>query len=211
MIKRLSKAEPNLSIERVCSLLEVPVSSFYYKPVVNQESEIITEKIIEIHHDNLKCYGKRRMQKELMIQGIKIGVYKISSLMKHAGIYAKTPKKRHYYDVDEARPDIPNLLNRQFNQPKLNTYWCSGITYIRTAKDWSYLATILDLANKEIVGYATSERADTQLVINALTSAILTYKPQLNGLIFHADQGTQYISRVLGTHLKDKGIIQSMI
>ncbi|SET54073.1 HTH-like domain-containing protein, partial [Thorsellia anophelis DSM 18579] len=150
MIKEVSKAEPNLSIERVCALLEVPVSCFYYKPMINQTNELITNKIIGIHNKNFKCYGKRRMQNELNKQGIKIGVYKTRSLMKSANIYAKTPKKRHHYDVDEVRPDIPNLLNRQFNQPKLNTHWCSDITYIRTAKGWSYLATILDLANKEI-------------------------------------------------------------
>ncbi|MFC0179176.1 DDE-type integrase/transposase/recombinase [Thorsellia kenyensis] len=101
---------------------------------------------------------------------------------------------------------MPNLLNRQFNQPELNTHWCSDITYIRTVKGWSYLATILDLANKEIVGYATSESADTGLVINALASSISTCKPDMNKLIFHSDQGTQYKSRELRTYLKNRGI-----
>lgn len=93
LIKTMIKAEPNLPTERLCSLIEVPVSSFYYKPNENQENIEITKKIIQIHHDNFERFGKRRIQAELEKQGIIIGVHRVSSLMKKAGIYAKLGKK----------------------------------------------------------------------------------------------------------------------
>ncbi|MFC0180225.1 IS3 family transposase [Thorsellia kenyensis] len=105
---------------------------------------------------------------------------------------------------------MPNKLNREYNQLRLNKVWCSDITYIRTATGWSYLATVFDLGTKEVVGHAMSQTADTDLVIKALDHAIGKHIPKTKQLMFHSDQGCQYTSKKLRKFLKERKITQSM-
>lgn len=132
----------------------------------------------QIHADNLQSYGKRRMSKSLIQQGKNIDVFKTSRLMKEAFIVAKIPKKPHYYPAGKQIPNIPNLLKRQFNQEKVNNHWVGDITYIRNHQGWSYLATVLDLGSREIVGYHLSQTPDAELAKQALLHAI-----KMNNLI----------------------------
>jgi len=110
-----------------------------------------------------------------------MGVFKTARLMKTLGLVAKKPKKPHYYTVDKEQPTTPHLLKRAFNPSDLNTRWVGDITYIRSHQGWSYLATVMDLANREIVGYALSKTPDTKLVKKALTKAIATHQPNTQG------------------------------
>ena len=124
----------------------------YYKQQaavpIHTETQLIIDKIIAIHDDNLQSYGRRRMLKSLHKEGVNIGVFKVARLMREAGIVAKTPNKPHYYPSGNEKPNIPNLLKREFNPATINTHWVGDITYIRNHQGWSYLATVLDLGNK---------------------------------------------------------------
>ena len=168
------------------------------------------ESMKEIHDENLHTYGRRRMRIALQAKGIQLGIFKVASLMKTAGIIAKIPKKPHYYPSGKQLPDIPNLLKRQFNPDQINTHWVGDITYIRHHGGWSYLATVLDLGSREIVGYALSQTPDAQLAKQALINAIRMQQPNTRQLMFHSDQGVQYTAKLFKTALSLHGITQSM-
>ena len=131
--------------------------------------------------------------------------------MKNIGIVVKFPKKKHYYpDSGETSIYAPNLLNREFNPDEHNTHWVTDVTYIRSHQGWSYLACVLDLATKEVVGYALSQSPDTKLTLAALNDAIKKKSPKTSGLIVHSDQGCHFSSHTYRERLKSLNITQSM-
>jgi putative transposase len=209
----MKKADPILNIQHVCQLFEVPISSYYKQQevvAVNLEKEFIVSRIIAIHNENLRCYGRRRILKSLQKEGINIGIFKVARLMREAGVIAKIPKKPHYYPSGNELPNVPNLLKRKFNPQTMNTHWVGDITYIRNHQGWSYLATVLDLGTKEIVGYALSKIPDAQLAKQALINAIVFAQPDTRKLMFHSDQGVQYSANLFKNCLLLHGITQSM-
>ena len=113
MIEKMNKVEPKTSISKLCKLFEIPVSSRYYKPVINVINKEIITKIKQIHQDNFQSYGKRRMVVALEEQGINIGIFKAASLMKQANIIARFPKKPHYYQGGKQKQNIPNLFREK--------------------------------------------------------------------------------------------------
>ena len=209
----MKKADLMLNVERVCRLFGVPISSFYKQQeskTICVEKESMINKIKDIHVENIGCYGRRRMHKSLQNEGINIGIFKVARLMKEAGVIAKIPKKPHYYPSGNEKPDIPNLLKRQFNPNTINTHWVGDITYIRNHQGWSYLATVFDLGTKEVVGYATSRSPDAALAKQALINAIAFMMPDTTQLMFHSDQGVQYSANLFKECLSLHGITQSM-
>jgi putative transposase len=126
-------------------------------------------------------------------QGTCIGRFKVSRLMKEAGLVSGQPGVHRYKRTGAERPDVPNRLNRAFTVSAPNQAWCSDITYIWTGLRWSYLATVMDLYARRIVGWALSDKADAALAIRALDHAyVVRGLPQ--GVLFHSDQGVQYAS-----------------
>ena len=205
----MKKADLMLNVERVCRLFGVPISSFYKQQeskTICVEKESMINKIKDIHVENIGCYGRRRMHKSLQNEGINIGIFKVARLMKEAGVIAKIPKKPHYYPSGNEKPDIPNLLKRQFNPNTINTHWVGDITYIRNHQGWSYLATVFDLGTKEVVGYATSQSPDAALAKQALINAIAFMQPDTTQLMFHSDQGVQYSANLFKECLSLHGI-----
>jgi putative transposase len=206
----MKKADKKHSTSRLCQLFSVPVASYYYPSKDNPQELSYVTRMKEIHRNNHQSYGKRRIKVALENQGIFLGVFKIARLMKSAGIIAKVPKKPHYYPSGKQLPTIPNILKRQFNQDKINTHWVGDITYIRNHQGWSYLATVLDLGSREIVGYALSRTPDAQLARQALVNAIKMQQPATQQLLFHSDQGVQYTAELFKQTLSLHGITQSM-
>jgi len=210
VIKTMKKADLSLKIERLCRLLDVPIASYYYKNVTKTEEKNLHARMKVIHHNNFESYGRRRMKKALASEGFHLGQFKIARLMKEAGVIANVPKKPHYYPSGKQMPNIPNLLQRKFNPETTNTHWVGDITYIRSHQGWSYLATVLDLGSREIVGYAHSQTPDAQLAKQALLNAVKMYKPNTRQLMFHSDQGIQYSANIFKRTLSLHGITQSM-
>lgn len=206
----MKKAEPGLNIERLCLLFNLAVSTYYYQPCQKRGEDNIISIMSNIHRKNFNSYGRRRMKVALHNKGVDLGIYKITSLMKQAGIVAKVPSRPHYYPSGRQIPNIPNLLKRQFNPEHINTRWVGDITYIRSHQGWSYLATILDLASREIVGYALSQTPDAVLVKRALLHAIQMQQPNTKQLMFHSDQGVQYTAHLFKDCLSLHRITQSM-
>ena len=120
------------------------------------------------------------MQRQLTNEGHQISIHLTITLMKQANINAIRPKKRHYYpNSGTLHRTADNLLNRNFNQQSSNTHWVGDITYIKTYQGWSYLASVLDLASRQIVGWALSKRANTKLAQDAMDNAIARHKSQI--------------------------------
>ncbi len=158
----------------------------------------------QIHKKSGGTYGTRRIAKALQALGILCGRSRARTLMRMAGVAAIQRKKfRVTTDSKHNLPVAPNLLNRQFDVKKPNKVWVSDITYVWTREGWLYLAVVLDLFSRQIVGWTMSNRINRKLVMNALRMAIWRRRPA-PGLMFHSDRGSQYCShdfqRLLKTH-----------
>jgi len=150
------------------------------------------------------------MSKQLRDDGHDVGRYRARSLMKKAGVAVKHRKRfRKTTDSNHKLPVAPNLLDRNFSVDRPNTAWCSDITYLWTVQGWLYLAVIIDLYSRKVVGWAMSERMKTALVINALSMAYFRRKPP-KGLVHHSDRGSQYASQEYQQMLESYGMICSM-
>lgn len=211
---QMKKADPKLSLDHLCKLFGVSPSTWYYQQSAALKSDPEEEKIVrlmqDIHQQSYGSYGRRRMKKALNNQGVEIGHYKVSRLMADHGIVATCPKKPHYYQGNKAHPTTLNVLERNFTVGQLNTRWVGDITYIRHHQGWSYLAAVMDLGNREVVGYALSQTPDAQLAKDALADAIRKQQPDTRKLLFHSDQGVQYSAELFSGFLAVNQIESSM-
>lgn len=208
----MKEAYPNYCINELCAAFNVSPSSYYYQPVKPSEEELTLITLIkQLSEESGNCYGKRRIQVDLKELGYQLGLCRTATLMSKANVVAIRPKQRHYYpDSGVEHKYAPNLLKREFSPKTLNTHWVGDITYIRTHQGWSYLACVLDLATKEIVGYAMSTSPNAQLAKDALDNAIKRNHPDTNLLMFHSDQGVQYSAKEFRNRLSQLKITQSM-
>jgi transposase InsO family protein len=163
-----------------------------------------------IHAEVKAAYGSRRMHRELQERGHRIGLRRVERLMREHGIRAR--HKRRYKATTDSKHSMPvadNLLARNFTPAAPNRVWTGDITYIHTAEGWLYLAIVLDLFNREIVGWSIKPRMTADIVIDALTMAWFRKKP-VPGLIHHSDRGSQYASHAFQARLEEYGMVCSM-
>lgn len=166
--------------------------------------------IKEIFKESRESYGSPRITEELKKQGIRCNKKRIARLMRKAGISAKIYRKYRITTMsDHNRERSENILGREFVRGGPNEVWTSDITYIRTDEGWLYLAAVMDLYSRKIVGWELEKRLDSDLVEKALQSALYDRKVE-EGIIFHSDQGVQYTSESFRRLLKANGFIQSM-
>ncbi|MDE1311801.1 IS3 family transposase [Vibrio aestuarianus] len=211
VVRKLKKAHPTFTISELCRVLGVASSCFYYTRVVCSDETTLHDRIYRIAEDSDFTYGKRRIHRELVKSDVKIGLAKVSRLMKAIEIPVKYPKKRHRYnEVGEESIYAPNILKRQFTPETHNTHWGTDVTYIRSHQGWSYLACVLDLATKEVVGYSLSRSPDTNLTLAALDNAIQKRRADTTQLLLHSDQGCHFSSRAYRHRLQVLNITQSM-
>lgn len=167
-------------------------------------------KVRQIHNETRGSYGSRRISKKLRAQGHDVGRYRARSLMKKAGVSVKRRKKfTKTTDSKHNLPVAPNLLERNFQPDRPDAIWCSDISYLWTTQGWLYLAIVIDLYSRKIVGWAMSNRLKTSLVIEALMMAYWRQKPT-KGLIHHSDRGSQYASDDYQKLLDSYGMTCSM-
>ena len=199
----------------LCKVMQVSRSGFYNwvkrgKSTRDQERERLIPRVKEIHKTSKETYGSRRIAKEIEAAGTRCGKHKARTLMKLAGVEAKQRKKFKATTNSKHNLSVAsNLLQRQFTVPKQDLAWVGDITYIWTTEGWLYLAIVIDLYSRRVVGWSINKRMTKQLVKDALLMAIWRRKPSL-GLIFHSDRGSQYCSREFQDLVKDYGIRSSM-
>jgi transposase InsO family protein len=198
----------------MCQFYSVSKSGFYdwCKRDQNKKSaekfKLVT-LIKQIHLDSRGTYGSPRIFRELKGMNQKISKFKVEKLMKDHGIFAKTKKKfRVTTDSNHELPVAPNLLKRNFSPPEKNQAWAGDLTYVWTREGWLFLAVVVDLFSRQIVGWSLDKTMTKNLVISALNQAISSRKPS-TGLIFHSDRGSQYCSGEFRQVLKEHQILQS--
>ncbi len=202
-------------VQKMCRVIGASRSGYYRwrrqpQGKRQKENEKILMDIRQSHKDSLMAYGSPRITKDLQAKGIKCGKNRVARIMKTNGIVAKTAKK--FKATTNSKHNLPvaeNLLNQDFKAEKPNTVWVSDITYIATLEGWLYLAVILDLYSRQVVGWAMSDRVASDFVIKALYQAIGRRKPG-TGCILHSDRGVQYASSDFRDVLNSHGFIQSM-
>ena len=199
----------------MCKILEVSRSGYhnYLKHRYSRrkmENQIILKLIKQTWNNSHRLYGYRRIHAELRSQGIFCNKKRVLRLMKQNNIAAKRKKKfKRTTNSSHGNAISPNLLNQNFRVSSPNQVWVGDITYVSTYQGWLYLAVVLDLYSRKIVGWSMSKTMTSQLVIDALEHAIADRRPD-KGLIFHSDKGSQYASNIFRKLLSDNGIIQSM-
>lgn len=207
MIDRVKGA---MSVTRCCRLLGLARSSYYAaRHKRPKPPSPLLSAVTDLHESSRHTYGSRRMSAALRQQGHAVGRQRARRLMRQAGLAVARRRNQHYRRHTKPAAAAPNHLNRQFQPAAPNQVWAGDITYLRTARGWLYLAIVVDLYARRIVGWAFSSVADTDLVIQALELAVSMRHPG-NGLMFHSDQGCQYSSERFVDMLRRLQIVQSM-
>jgi len=203
-----------------CEVLEVGASGYFNwlhrresgqgGPGRRLSNEALLAHIRAIHAEVKGEYGWPRMHKELLARGIRVGKDRVRKLMQQHGIRAKTKRKFVVTtDSKHSLPVAPDLVQRRFNPQEPNQLWCGDITYIQTDEGWLYLAAVIDLFSRQVVGWSLQPHMQTGLVKDALAMAWWRRRPP-PGLIFHSDRGSQYCGHEFQKTLKDLGMRSSM-
>ena len=203
-------------LDTMCSVLDVSVSGYRSwkrggKPNRKRLTDAQMLALIQAIHAEFKgIYGSPRMVRELRGRGFPASKPRVERLMQENGIRAR--HKRRYKVTTDSKHNLPvaaNLLNRNFTPSGPNLAWTSDITYLWTDEGWLYLAIVLDLFNREVVGWSLKPRMTADIVTDALTMAWFRRKPS-SGLIHHSDRGSQYASYAFQSKLKEYGMVCSM-
>lgn len=202
-------------VGRMCKLLKVSRSGFYAwltrEPSRRTlDNRVLLEHIRRIHLEAREAYGAVKTWRELLAQGIGCGRHRVARLRRLAGIEARRKLRfRITTQSRQSQPVVPNLLQQRFEVGRPNRIWVGDITFIPTRQGWLYLATLLDLFGRRVVGWSMHHLLDSKLVLDALTMALYTRRPK-PGLVHHTDRGRQYVIGTYTQLLKAHGLHQSM-
>lgn len=207
--------QQQMPVRQLCEILDISRSAYYrWQKTGPSERERQNESLLplvqEIHQQSRRTYGSPRIWDALCQQGIRCGRHRIARLMRLHGIRAKT--KRRFKVTTRSKynqTSMPDLVRQHFAASRPNQIWTSDITYIWTHEGWAYLAVVLDLCSRMIVGWELSARLTASLVTSAVERALAWRNPS-EGLVLHSDRGSQYASNELINLSKEHGIRLSM-
>ena len=209
----IAAEKAHFPVSVLCRSLEVSRSG-YYAWVVRPESQrtrsdrALSVEVAAVHHESKRRYGSPRVHRELQSKGHRVGEKRVARLLRQQGLAARRRKRFvRTTDSKHAHPVAENILARDFLPAAPNATWAGDSTYIWTAEGWLYLAVVLDLFSRRVVGWAVSERIDATLALDALAAAL--HGRPAPGL-HHSDRGSQYASGDYRRLLKERGITCSM-
>lgn len=197
LIQELSKKH---DVKLLCRAFDIPRSTYYAtlkrKPSKRQvENDHLKNEILEIYVDSKRRYGCIKITRQLARNGVKVGQNRVLRLMRHLNIQSVVCKKYRKRSREIDKTERPNLLNRRFYAEKPNKIWLTDITYIKTIRHgWTYLAAVLDMCTRKVVGYSYSKNMTAELTVDALRKACKNQGYPQNVLL-HSDQGSQYIAQ----------------
>ena len=207
------KAE--FTVSALCRVLGVTRQGYYAfakrPPSARvQDDEALCERVREAHVASRETYGSPRVQRELRCQGFRVGKRRIERVMRSMGLSGHTPRRfRVTTSADPTHSVAPNTLDREFTASRPNERWVTDITYVWTDQGWAYLAAIIDLYSRAIVGWALDATMATSLPLDALEAAVRRRRPR-PGLLHHSDRGCQYTSADYRAALDELGAVVSM-
>jgi len=203
------------AVRTLCRVLEVSRSGFYAwkqreAPPRSRADALLSVEIATVHRRSRRTYGSPRVHAELRARGRQVGRKRVARLMRQQGLQAR--RKRRFRATTDSKHQFPvaeNSLGRQFEVIAPNLVWVADITYVWTREGWLYLAVVLDLFARRVVGWATSDRIDRRLTLAALEEALRTRRP-VGGVLHHSDRGSQYASDDYRDALAAHGMACSM-
>lgn len=214
--KLIDAEKASYPVSMLCRVLRVSRSGYYDWKVRlpskrAKENEILIEKIREIHARSRGTYGYPRVHAELKALGVRCSRGRVARLMRKDGIRGclRGRKKKHTTRQDPLAVPAPDLVERNFVAPAPNRLWTADITYLHTDEGFLYLAFILDVYSRKVVGWSMASHLRSELVAAALRMAIYRRNPSM-GLIHHSDRGAQYTALSFGKRLEEAGIVPSM-
>ena len=199
----------------LCEVMEVSRSGYYAwkrrEPSARCRGDArLAVDIAAAHTRSNRRYGSPRVHRDLRARGVCVGRKRVARLMRERGLVARRKRRfRRTTDSNHASPIAPNLLERRFRAQERDRVWVTDVTYIATAQGWAYLAVILDLFSRRVVGWALGPTNDTALALTALNRALAHRRPP-PGLIHHSDRGSPYASEAYRKALRAHGAIASM-
>jgi len=207
--------QDQFSVSRLCAVLKVSRNRYYDwrdrpESKRSRDNRAVLGQIRAVHTRSRQAYGALKTWRELRAEGHQWGRHRVARLRREAGIEAR--RKRRFRVTTQSRVGVvaaKNRLKQRFKAKAVDRVWVGDITFVPTAEGWLYLAVLIDLYSRRVVGWAMSERIDQQLVLDALNMALLQRRVK-PGLIHHTDQGRQYSSAAYLAVLKQHGMIASM-
>ena len=202
-------------VTTLCRVLQVSRSAYYgavdRPPPRRQTSDVgLSARIRAIHRASRRAYGSPRIHAQLRHEDVRVGRKRVARLMALEGLRGRRPRRWcRTTDSTHAHPVAPNVLERRFRAAGPNRVWATDITYIWTSEGWLYLAVVLDLFARRVVGWAMADHLRTELPLAALTMALGRRRPP-TALLHHSDQGVQYASDAYQQVLQSHGIVCSM-
>ena len=207
--------QATFTVTRMCDMMEVSCSAFYDwlkrpESARSLEDRRLSVKVKKSHEKSRETYGTRRIVEDLVEDDEVISRTRVGRLMKQQDLKSKSKRKfKATTNSNHGHPVAPNLLNREFQVERPDTVYAGDITYISTDEGWLYLAVLIDLYSRAVVGWAMSERITAELANDALVMAVWKRKTN-KGLMVHSDRGTQYASGLYQKTIKKHGFICSM-
>jgi transposase InsO family protein len=215
----ISEQRAEFGIKRLCRVLNVSRSGFYAwldgaarRAARAATDDQLLEQIRTIHRQTRGVYGSPRVCAELRAQGLVVNHKRIERMMRAAGVIGIHLRRQRKTTVaDPTAVPAPDLLARDFTAERPDTRWVGDITYLRAGSSWLYLATVVDLYSRRLVGWSLADHLRAGLVCDALTAAVATRGGTgVDGVVFHADHGTQYTSAVFAEVCATHKVVQSM-
>ena len=207
--------QADFPVRTMCRVLGVSHSGFYdwqTRPPSRRaiDDAVLTERIRRIHAESHETYGRPRIRAELAEQGVRSGGNRIARLMRRAGLQGVSKRRALTLTTrrDEQQRPAPDLVDRNFKADRPNALWVADMTYVPTWAGFIYLAAVMDVFSRRIVGWSMGERMTSDLVLAALNMALAQRKPR--GVVHHSDQGSQYTSLAFGNRSKEMGVRPSM-
>jgi len=205
----------NHAVARLCRVMNVSRSGYYDWRRRGESRRAVDDRrllgyIQELHQKSRRAYGALKMWRVLRLLGIACGKHRIARLRREHGIEARRKRRfRNKFTYVVSSPPAPNLLNRGFQVAMANRVWVGDITYVPTRAGWLYLAVLIDLHSRRVVGWAMANRITQELSLAALEMALEQRRPG-PGLMHHSDQGSQYTAKQYRDRLEAHGIAASM-
>jgi putative transposase len=213
--KLIDGAKKEFPVQRLCKVLEVSPSGYFAwksRPASQRQRDdlVLLAHVRSAFALSNRTYGSPRMTHELRGQGLEAGRRRVARLMRENGLRARQPRRfRRTTDSLHAFPVAPNLLDQDFSAERPGEKWGADISYVWTREGWLYLAVVMDLYARRVVGWAVSDRLHKELALAALRRALAIRRPPA-GLTHHSDRGGQYCSLEYQAELRRHGILISM-
>ncbi|PBC69673.1 transposase InsO family protein [Streptomyces sp. TLI_235] len=213
----ISAHAAEFGVQRLCKVLGVARSGYYaWRAGVRVRADraaaeaALVAEIRKVHRETRGAYGVPRVHAELRAQGLVVNRKRIARLMREHGIIGRYLRKRCRTTVqDRSAPPAPDLIGRDFTATEPDTRWVGDITYLPVGGSWMFLATVIDLHSRRLVGWSLADHMRTELVADALGAAVATRGGRVDGVIFHSDRGSQYGSAEFARLCRRHGVQRS--